>query len=136
MSEKYLLNRYEDAISRLSELVESCNYSAVYEIRRLTHNLYVSAKEGRIDNIDYNRLDHKIEDLTREYVRKCSKHAIMEKALDSAVYSICSTLKNPTERRVFMQDMIHSLNRKKLINNMEAENYLRKYVEKAEKCEW
>ncbi len=40
--------------------------------------------------------------------------------LNSGVYAVCSSIKNPTERRVFMQDMIHSLNRKKLINNIEV----------------
>jgi len=69
------------------------------------------------------------------------RHAILKKeepsikkVLDSALFSICSTLKSSTERRVFMQDLIHSLNRKGLISNEEAEKYLKEYVKKAEVC--
>ena len=133
MSE-YLLKRYEDRISNLREMVEACLPDAVYEIRRLTDHLAIATKSGQISNLDYNRLDHEIEDITREYVRKCTRPAIVRKTLDSAVYAICSTSKNPTERRVFMQDLIFSLNRKNLIRNMDVDNYLREFVEKAEKC--
>lgn len=68
---KYFLDRYNRQIDALKEKVEVCLPSAVSDIRTLTHNIYVSVKNGEIYPIDYNELDRKIEELTREFMRRC-----------------------------------------------------------------
>lgn len=65
------LERFNSRIESLEEMVEVCMPAAVSEIRSLTHNIYVSVKEGEITPADYNKLDRKIEELTREFMRRC-----------------------------------------------------------------
>ena len=59
---------------------------------------------------------------------------LKKEILNSGVYAVCSSIKNPTERRVFMQDFMASLNRRGILTNKEVEKWENEYVSKAEEC--
>mgnify|MGYP000548296181 CR=1 FL=1 len=56
------------------------------------------------------------------------------KVLDAAAYAICSAVRDPTLRRVFMQDFIAALNRKGILSNEETKKLHGIYVNKVTKC--
>jgi len=47
-------------------------------------------------------------------------HATVSKAVDAALYAFAVTVKNPTLRRVFVQDLAAALGRRKIMPNDEA----------------
>ena len=65
------LEDFSRRLESLEEQVDYCIPSAVYGIRSLTHNLYISYQNGELTLKDYHKFDRKLEELTRKFVERC-----------------------------------------------------------------
>jgi len=71
LQRQYWRERYELQLDALEDAVEVCAPYAVREIKRLTHNLLISVKNGEISGTDYEELDKRLERLVSEFMSKC-----------------------------------------------------------------
>ena len=70
---QYWRNRYKELLDGLEHLVNICHPYAVKDIKRLTHNLLVSFKNGEISALDYEEFDKRLSELVERFMNKCVK---------------------------------------------------------------